>query len=215
MLENRIRSIRMRMVAAAVDLVNTVAYGEGMAKNEALGREDWIRAGTEALASGGLAAVRVEALARALGVTKGSFYWHFANRGAWVEAMLEAWEQRQTLSVIEQVEQEGGDARARLEALARLASLDSDDDYRVEMALRDEARRNPEIAAFVERVDERRMGYLRQLFGDLGYGELETEARSLLAYSLLIGDYFIAPSPGAPDRRDVLRACRNLLFESP
>ena len=182
-------------------------------KKEPLGKDDWVVAGSRALAHGGLAAVRVEALARKLGVTKGSFYWHFANRGALVDAILESWEQRQTLSVIDAVERKGGDARARLENLSRLAALDADN--AVEMALRDEALRDPAIATFVKRVDNHRVGYLRDLFTELGYGPLAAEARSLLCYSLLVGDYFIAADHGSMDRKDVLRECESQLFQAP
>ncbi len=59
-----------------------------------LGREDWVLAGLQALANGGAAAFRVEAAARALGVTKGSFYWHFRDRAAWRDAVLAYWEHR-------------------------------------------------------------------------------------------------------------------------
>lgn len=186
-----------------------------MTKNESLGREDWVRVGTEALASGGLAAVNVEALARSLGVTKGSFYWHFANRAVLVAAILEGWEHRQTLSIIEQVERTGGDAGSRLAFLSRLAAAEPETDNAVEMALREEGRRDAGIATFVERVDQQRMNYLRGLFGDLGYPSLQAEARSLLCYALLLGDHFIAAGDGAMDRREVLRECQRLLFEPP
>lgn len=59
-----------------------------------LGRDDWVLAGLTALADGGAAAFRVEAVARALGVTKGSFYWHFRDRAAWRDAVLAYWEHR-------------------------------------------------------------------------------------------------------------------------
>ncbi len=59
-----------------------------------LGREDWIAAGLEVLASQGWAALRVEPVARRLGVSKGSFYWHFPDRAAWLQAVLDLWEHR-------------------------------------------------------------------------------------------------------------------------
>ena len=178
-------------------------------------RDDWIRAGTTALAAGGLAAVRVEVLARRLGVTKGSFYWHFETRAALIRAMLEAWEERQTLAIIDEVERGGGDATTRLTALSRLTDADSDTDHDIEMALREAARRDADVAAFVQRVDDRRMAYLRELYADLGYGPIDAEARSLLSYSLLVGDYFISTESTTGSRRDVLQACRRLLFAPP
>lgn len=182
-----------------------------MAKGEALTPEDWIRAGTEALAEGGLAAVRVEALARRLGVTKGSFYWHFANRKALIEGILESWRQRQTLSIIEQVERGAAGPTERLHLLAKLT--ENDGEHPVDLALRDEGSRNPEIAAFVAQVDATRMGFLHGLFQELGCSPIEAHARSLLCYSLLIGDYFISAGR-AEDRQAELAECRRLLFRS-
>ncbi|WP_225028661.1 TetR/AcrR family transcriptional regulator [Xinfangfangia pollutisoli] len=56
------------------------------------GREDWIEAGLDALARGGTAALRVETVARQIGISKGSFYWHFRDRSAWRDALLDWWE---------------------------------------------------------------------------------------------------------------------------
>src|SRR5260370_9850466 len=77
-------------------------------------RSRWIEEGLRALAAGGPDAVRVEALAQALGVTKGGFYGHFADRNALLEEMLDSWERMSTDEVLERVERHGGDVRARL-----------------------------------------------------------------------------------------------------
>jgi len=77
-------------------------------------RSGWIDEGLRALAAGGPDAVRIEALARTLGVTKGGFYGHFSHRKALLEAMLDSWERMSTDEVYERVEREGGDARVKL-----------------------------------------------------------------------------------------------------
>src|SRR5882672_4359513 len=77
-------------------------------------RSTWIEAGLRALAAGGPDAVRIEPLAKALGVTRGGFYWHFADRDALLREMLDTWERAATDEVIERVERKGGDARARV-----------------------------------------------------------------------------------------------------
>src|SRR5258707_14726159 len=77
-------------------------------------RRRWIKAGLRALAAGGPDAVRVEALAQALGVTKGGFYGHFADRDALLDEMLDTWERMSTDEVVERVEHKGGDIGARL-----------------------------------------------------------------------------------------------------
>src|SRR3954453_5267818 len=80
-------------------------------------RTSWIEEGLRALGVGGPDAVRIEKLAQALGVTKGGFYWHFDHRSALLDEMLDAWERVGVDAVIERVESEGGDARAKLRRL--------------------------------------------------------------------------------------------------
>src|SRR6266480_2189603 len=84
-------------------------------------RSSWIDAGLRALAAGGPDAVRIELLAQELGVTRGGFYWHFDDRRALLEEMLDEWERVGVDEVIERVESEGGDARAKLRRLFELA----------------------------------------------------------------------------------------------
>ncbi len=83
-------------------------------------RSTWIDEGLRALAAGGPDAVRIEPLAQALGVTRGGFYWHFDDRNALLYAMLDRWERATTEEVIERLEREGGDARAKLRRLLAL-----------------------------------------------------------------------------------------------
>ena len=104
-------------------------------------RSSWIDAGLRTLAAGGPDAVRIEALARELGVSKGGFYWHFANRRALLDEMLDAWERTMIDEVIERIEGEGGDARAKLRRLFALAPS-NEDLLKVELAIRDWARRD-------------------------------------------------------------------------
>src|SRR5919197_670846 len=96
-------------------------------------RTTWIEEGLRALAAGGPDAVRIEALARALGVTKGGFYWHFDDRRALLEEMLDRWERLGVDEVIERVESGGGDARAKLRRLFALGTS-SEDVLRIDLA---------------------------------------------------------------------------------
>src|SRR5215469_10859491 len=68
-----------------------------------LTRDDWITAALAAIADGGLAAVAVEPLAARLGTTKGSFYWHFENRDALLQAALLQWEKETTTDVVAEI----------------------------------------------------------------------------------------------------------------
>src|SRR5258708_24489227 len=119
--------------------------------------------GLGALAGGGRAAVRVEALAQALGVTKGGFYGHFADRDALLDEMLDTWERMSTDEVVERVEHKGGDIGARLRRAGALTF--SSELLPIDLAIRDWSRRDQAVAERLRRVDNRRMDYLRLLFG--------------------------------------------------
>jgi AcrR family transcriptional regulator len=166
-------------------------------------RSSWIEEGLRALAAGGPDAVRIELLARALGVTKGGFYWHFDDRRALLREMLETWERVGVDEVIERLEAEGGDARAKLRRLFALGGS-SGEVLRIDLAVRDWSRRDAAVAERLRRVDNRRMDYMRSLFGAFCRDEDEVEARCMLTYLLWIGDHFIAAEHGARSRADVL-----------
>lgn len=168
-------------------------------------RNLWIDEGLRALAGGGPEAVRIESLAQGLGVTKGGFYWHFDDRGALLGEMLEAWERLMIDEVIERVEGEGGDARARLRRLFALASGGEVHDLlQADLAIRDWARRDEAVAERLRRVDNRRMGYMRSLFGEFCSDDDEVEARCLVAMSVFVGSHFIAANHGRRSRAEVL-----------
>jgi AcrR family transcriptional regulator len=167
-------------------------------------RSRWIDEGLGALAAGGPNGVRIESLAKGLGVTKGGFYGYFDDRRALLEEMLDTWERVSVDEVIERVEGEGGDARARLRRLSALAAS-SDEPLRTDLAVRDWARREHAVAVRLQRVDNRRMEYLRSLFGAFCPNEDDVEARCLVFYSLWIGNHFIAADHGARSRADVLK----------
>jgi AcrR family transcriptional regulator len=165
-------------------------------------RGAWVDAGLKALGGGGPDAVRVEALAASLGVSKGGFYWHFADRRALLEEMLDSWEKAVAEDVIERVESHPAEPRAKLRQLFELAPSV---DFAVELALRDWARRDGDVEARMRRIDNRRMDYLRLLFGQLEVSESDVEARSMLAFSLFIGSYFIAADHVGKTRSQVLQ----------
>jgi AcrR family transcriptional regulator len=167
-------------------------------------RNRWIEAGLSALGAGGPDAVRIEALAQTLHVSKGGFYWHFDDRQALLEEMLDTWERTWVDEVIETVEAEGGDARARLRRLFALASASGGEVLKVELAIRDWARREEGVASRLRHVDNRRMDYMRSLFGGFCPDEDDVEARCLLAFSLYIGSSFILAEHGTRSRADVL-----------
>jgi AcrR family transcriptional regulator len=152
-------------------------------------RAGWIDAGLSALASGGPAAVRVEPIAAQLGVTKGGFYRHFADRTAFLSALLDEWERRSVDEVIARVDAEGADAAANVRRAGTLTF--AKDLLPIDLAVRDWARSDSDVAARLRRVDNARIGYLRSQFAEITGDRDEVEARSLLAFALLIGQHFI------------------------
>ena len=171
-------------------------------------RSSWIDEGLRALAAGGADAVRIEALARALGVTKGGFYWHFDDRRALLDEMLDTWERVSVDEVIERIEAGGGNAKARLWRLSALAASGDElrgmDPLMIDLAIRDWARRDGAVAERLRRVDNRRMDYMRSLFGAFCADEDDVEARCMLAFSLWIGNPFIAADHGPRSRDDAV-----------
>lgn len=167
-------------------------------------RSKWIEEGFRALARGGPDAVRIESLAGAIGVSKGGFYWHFDDRLALLEEMLEEWERTLVDEVIEAVETMEGDARVRLRRLFALASASGEEMLKVELAVRNWARREERVASRLREVDNRRMAYMRSLFAGFCPDEDDVEARCILAFSLFIGSSFIVAEHGERSRMDVL-----------
>ena len=134
--------------------------------NERLGKSDWVEAGLKALADQGVEAVRVERLAEALGVTKGSFYWHFTNRDALLAAILEAWSQVATGAIIAEVEAVGGEP---FDKLRRLFAIVAGFDGRMDLAVRRWSAVDPNAREVQRKIDQLRVDYLESLFAGLGF----------------------------------------------
>jgi AcrR family transcriptional regulator len=167
-------------------------------------RERWVDEGLRALALGGPHAVRVEPLAKSLGVTKGGFYWHFRDRNGLLEEMLDRWEHVMVDAVIEQVESKGGDAAARLRRLFGLGAS-VDDLLAIELAIRDWARRDESVAGRVRRVDNKRMDYMRGLFGEIYPDPDDVEMRCFVVLAVFIGNHHIAAQHGRRSRSAVMK----------
>ena len=175
-------------------------------------RDRWIEEALRALGLGGPDAVRIETLAQVLGVTKGGFYWHFDGRPALLEEALDTWERFVIDEAIERVEREGGDARTKLRRLFALAASVAGM-LKVELAIRDWARREQEIDRRLRRVDNRRMEYLRSLFAQFCSDDDDVEVRCFLAMTVFIGSNFIAADHGSRSRREVEGMAMRRLLE--
>ncbi len=140
----------------------------GMAKR--LTKDDWIMAGFQALTEAGPKALKAEPLARRLGTTKGSFYWHFDDVPAFQTAMMTTWETRAYAEIVALVEQQGTAVR-KLRELAQIAAAGAPEDFggiAAEPAIRAWARENSDVAKAISQIDAKRMAYVQELFEAVG-----------------------------------------------
>jgi len=152
-----------------------------------LDAEAWVAAAFDALAAGGVDAVRVEPLAKALGVTKGSFYWHFADRRALLDTMLTAWAEGRVAAIREQATARGA-PEAVLGDLADLYTRHANlRGLTIELAIRSLARRDKAAAKAVRSVDRERLRHVGELFSALGWAGSQAQERAILFYSYLFG----------------------------
>lgn len=149
---------------------------------ESLGRTDWVEAALAAIAQGGLGAVSVERLAKELGATKGSFYWHFEDRSDLIRSALAEWEKRDTDAVIERASSIE-DPRKRLQSLFRLV-FDEGARVQIDTSLLADAD-HPDVAAVLERVTAKRLRYIDEIFQAMG--AKAGSDRAMLAYTAFIG----------------------------
>jgi len=157
-----------------------------MTDKDRLNPDDWIKAGLAALAEGGPTAVRIDVLAKRIGVTRGSFYWHFKNRRALLDALIKHWAKAQTDDVIAEVERLGLPAEDALRAL--LVRCFSDDGA-LERAFRLWAGSDAAVAAAVAEIDSRRIGFLVGVLCSSGIATTEANAKARIIYRAWQGGY--------------------------
>jgi len=155
-------------------IVNTVVYGHEwmvMADNR-LKPAEWVNAGLKALAKSGFSALKADTLANRLGISRGSFYWHFADVAAFHAAILRRWREIALENIIDEIEEAFDD---RLEALAsRAFSRDTG----IERAVRAWATADGRARAAVEAVDAERIRYLGKLLSDAGISPSVADTRA-------------------------------------
>lgn len=186
-----------------------------MAAKTPLTSDDWIKASFRALSSGGVQAIRAEAIARDLKVSKGSFYWHFKDVPDLKAQMLEHWAAQATDAIIADVEANGGSGRAQLERLVEAATDDRNLVYggvQAEGAIREWARYDSTAAAVLKAVDQRRLAYVAELFAKCGFSAASGRSGANILYGALIGLEALASGELADLRTD-MRALLPALLE--
>lgn len=150
-----------------------------------LNRGDWIGAALDAITRGGVAAVRVDVLAKTLGVTRGSFYWHFTDRDDLLAAALQEWEHTVTDEIIEELGRITSPGE-RFDEIFRIAFFGPREGNRVEPALAADAG-HPIVAPVLRRATAARIAFLTDLYVDLGLDPAQARRRALVTYSAFVG----------------------------
>jgi AcrR family transcriptional regulator len=173
--------------------VNTVMYGEMSQAEfmaEQLSAKDWLDKGLKTLAASGFTALKAEPLAKAMGVSRGSFYWHFADIGAFHAAILEHWRDVAAEQVIANLEAASGTA----DPLPRLLRGAFGTRPALENAVRTWASFDPKARAAVQAIDRRRLGYVEGLFRAGGLAPGGARARAQIFYWAYLG-YALSEQP--------------------
>jgi AcrR family transcriptional regulator len=173
-----------------------------------LTREQWIDAAMTLLVDGGVDLVRVDVLARQLGVTRGSFYWHFKDRGDLLSQVLQAWRDAATEAVTLRFDGRHVDPEQLIRNIVTLPlrGRSAVRAARVELAIRDWARRDPMAQEAVDEADSSRIAYLAQCFSALGFGISEARHRATVMYAYQVGESLLARQGTAAQK-----AARNAL----
>lgn len=181
----------------AVAVVNTMEYGDnGAMARKATGTgarrlgtptltaSDWAEAALQLIAESGLGALTVSRLAARLGVTKGSFYWHFKGRDELLAAALDRWQQRATSDTMKALD-EVPDPRTRLELILGAASQPPR--ARSLYASLAQAAEHPLVRKALSRVATARISYLERCYTAMGSSASDARARAVFAYAAYRG----------------------------
>lgn len=172
-----------------------------LVKKKSLTAEDWQEAALNVIAHQGVAAVAVEPLARELGVTKGSFYWHFSNRMDLVKQALQRWRSNDKKLVDEKI-LPIKNPKKRLLAWFKLSAEPIQTHLIYSTLLAD--RSHALISKLLKEITLERLGYLQTSYKEMGYDSSKAKSQSLLAYSVYVGFLHMAKTlyGSLPDSKD-------------
>lgn len=202
---------------ASDTMADETAAGSTIASTT-MDRAIWIGGAMTVMADGGVNAVKIEPLSRRLGVTKGSFYWHFRNRPALLTAMLEHWEEQQTEALFRIADDPDGSPADKLRRLFETATgqdAAESEARHVELAIRDWARSDTGAMMAVRAVDARRSVYVENFFVALGCTEADARARAGLFHGLLFAEAMLTRDEEPEERAGRVARSLGLLVNIP
>ena len=199
----------------AVPRPRTVAAKSSAAPRTQLSPEAWIDAATAVLVDRGIDHVRVDVLAGGLGVTRGSFYWHFRDREDLLRRVLAAWRERATEQLTARLAQAHDDPREQLADASTLPfrGRAATRAARIELAIRAWARRDAMARQFVDEADGARIAYIAQLFSALGFGVAEARWRAFTLYAYVVAESQIAAPIATAQRIERDRFIERLMLQ--
>src|SRR4051794_29637998 len=178
--------------------------------------DSWIEAGFKELASSSVNGVRVEILAKNLGVTKGGFYRRFRDRAALLGGMLQSWRAGRIAAIEQQTSLDGASARDRLRALIRLYSERMNTEgMAVELAIRQWARSDDAAAQAVAGVDAARLKNVGQLYRATGLAPEQADAQAFLFYCFIFGQSLLFLERGPRKRAQLIAKSAEKLLDDP
>ncbi|PIE14534.1 MAG: TetR family transcriptional regulator [Rhodobacterales bacterium] len=181
-------------------------------KETPLNKSDWVDAATGILVDENVRGIRIDVLCKKLGVTKGSFYWHFGGRPALLQAILARWHGRMTTNVIQRLGANGGLPMDRLRALLALPRVTRSPAFaRIEQSIRDWSRRDNQAFEAVQEVDQIRLDYIADLFIQQGTAPDIAARRAYIVYALLMGDSVLRNTVKPDNIDDVLDEIMEML----
>ena len=152
-----------------------------------LSRQDWLKCGLRTLATEGASALKVGAMAAALGVSRGSFYWHFRDFADFRAQLLHSWRDRTVDQVIREFEQDPVGPK-RLRRLVKRAFFGK---RGLDRAIRIWAADEPDVATMVATVDARRVGYMAELLIAAGVEPAQAQPRAAFLYWAYLGQAIV------------------------
>jgi AcrR family transcriptional regulator len=169
-------------------------------RGDALGAADWLRVARDELIRNGFLAVKVDRLARRLRVTRGSFYWHFKNRGDLLEELLKIWASTNT-APFQRVLELPADGKGKYKAIVDLWLAETEYDPNFDTAMREWARVSRHVAHVVRKADEDRIAVFESIFRELGYRGDDALVRARIAYFHQVGYYALGIIESSKRRR--------------
>lgn len=158
--------------------------------------QDWIVAGIAMVADRGFDGVAVEPLARRVGATKGSFYWHFSDLPAFLRALLDHWHTSQTTQVIDEI-----DALPAGDRLPALLQHSAEPGGAATTLAIMAAAAHPDVGRIVRQVQHQRIAFLEQLFIERGLSGDQARGRARISYSAYLGNLVLSSTASRSERR--------------